>query len=201
MSFHVEVGRSFRRARAFNLDEAQLRTSVLEPWSRGELVALGEREWDPRESDLTVIEGPALDTADLAHGQGWHNATKKGRDVTSTVLASAARAGGIAVVAADDEAPALRALIEELGFTPVDWPALRSRLLASGGLGPDVAAAVVAVGGGSAFDAGLAFGALGSRAIAVQLRRGPLPAELAGVPVIQLDDGAPAKQALMERLG
>ena len=196
MSFHVEVGRSFRRARAFNLDEAQLRATVLEPWSRGELVELGEREWDPRDADLTVIEGPHLDTADLAHGQGWHRATKTGSDVTSELLAAPSQA--VAVVAADDATAAVRSLIEELGYVPVEWPQLRARLVGSGTA--EVSAAVVVLGSATIFDAGLALGAFGKRAIAVLLRDEPLPAELAGVPVIQLDDGAPAKQALAERL-
>src|SRR4051794_4522343 len=115
MSYHVEVGRSsFHRARAFNLDDAQLR-ALVEPWARGQTVELGEREWDPRENDLTVIEGPTLDPADLAHGQGWNRATKTGRDVTARVLGgTAARAvrNAVAVVAADaGEATALASLL------------------------------------------------------------------------------------------
>src|SRR5207244_7926288 len=73
MPFHVEVKRSIHRARLFNVGEAELRRIVL-PWARGEPVEVGDREWVPAESTLKVLEGRALEPAELAHGQGWHSA-------------------------------------------------------------------------------------------------------------------------------
>jgi hypothetical protein len=204
MSFHVEVGRSFHRARVFNLDEGELRATVLEPWSRGQTIELGEREWEPRENDLTVIEGPALDPADLAHGQGWNSATKSGQDVTARML-GATTAGGartaVTVVAADAGlAAGLASLVSDLGLTPVEWAPLRARVLTRAPAALGVAAAVVLVSERGAFDAGLALGALGPRAVAVQIGGEQAGGALAAVPVIRLDAGVPALHALAERL-
>lgn len=60
MPFHVEIRRGHRWAREFNLDEATLRESVLEPWVMGRPVLLGDREWEPEECELRVLEGPEL---------------------------------------------------------------------------------------------------------------------------------------------
>jgi hypothetical protein len=52
------------------------------------------------------------------------------------------------------------------------------------------------------FDAGLARGALGNRAVLAQLGGGGIPAQLAGVEIMRLDPGDEASlQALAERLG
>src|SRR5439155_3680371 len=102
--FHVEVSRSVRRARVFNLTEPELRSQVLEPWSTGRTFELGDREWEPAQSSLRILEGPGLDPQDLAFGQGWNNAARKSREVTGELLASAP--GAVAVLA---DTPAARA--------------------------------------------------------------------------------------------
>jgi hypothetical protein len=84
--FHVEISGGLNHARAFNLDLAELRRTVLEPWLTGRTVELGEREWDPRESALRILEGRHLDPPDLSFGQGWSNAERSGEDVTRRVL-------------------------------------------------------------------------------------------------------------------
>ena len=86
MPFHVEIGGGLNHARAFNLNLDELRRTVLEPWLTGRRVELGEREWDPRESSLKILEGPHLDTPDLSFGQGWANAERSAEDVTRRVL-------------------------------------------------------------------------------------------------------------------
>src|SRR2546425_8084567 len=91
-SFHVQVRRSIHRAWLFNLGEAELRR-IVEPWSRGEAVEVGDREWVPRESTITVLAGRALDPAELAHGQGWNSAERLAEDVTERVFRPAARSG------------------------------------------------------------------------------------------------------------
>jgi len=90
--YHLEVGRSFHRARLFNLDRSGL-DGVLGPWSAGQVVEIGEREWDPRESTLTILEGRELDPSELALGQGWNSATRVSRDVSAEMTAAAAREG------------------------------------------------------------------------------------------------------------
>jgi hypothetical protein len=86
MPFHVEIGGGINHARAFNLSLEELRRTVLEPWLTGRFVDLGERQWDPRESSLRILEGPHLDTPDLSFGQGWSNAERSAEDVTRRVL-------------------------------------------------------------------------------------------------------------------
>lgn len=84
--FHVELRQFPHNFCRFNLGEGELRESVLDPWSRGEGVELGERRWDPRQASLTVIEGPRLSMPELAMGRGWRNATRMGEEVTERML-------------------------------------------------------------------------------------------------------------------
>src|SRR5438128_5368718 len=168
MPFHVEVKRSIHRARLFNVGEAELRRIVV-PWARGEPVEVGDREWVPAESTLKVLEGRALEPAELAHGQGWHSAERVAEDVTEQVLRPAVRS--VAVLAATPAvAASLAAMLRSLGIEPVDWS-------------PDAAApAVIALGGAedeltaaTAFEMGRAAGAAGPDAVFVQVGAGPLP--------------------------
>jgi hypothetical protein len=87
MPFHVEIGGGINHARAFNLSLDELRRGVLEPWLTGRPVDLGEREWDPRESTLRILEGRHIDPPDLSFGQGWSNAQRSAEDVTKRMLA------------------------------------------------------------------------------------------------------------------
>jgi hypothetical protein len=84
--FHVEISGALNHARAFNLSLEELRRTVLEPWLTSRQVELGEREWDPRESSLRILEGPHLEPPDLSFGQGWSNAERASEDVTQRVL-------------------------------------------------------------------------------------------------------------------
>lgn len=86
MPFHVEIRGALNHARAFNLSLEELRRTVLESWLTSRQVELGEREWDPRESSLRILEGPHLDPPDLSFGQGWSNAERASEDVTQRVL-------------------------------------------------------------------------------------------------------------------
>lgn len=86
MPFHVEIRGALNHARTFNLSLEELRRTVLEPWLTSRQVELGEREWDPRESSLRILEGPHLETPDLSFGQGWSNAERASEDVTQRVL-------------------------------------------------------------------------------------------------------------------
>jgi len=87
--FHVEISGGLNHARAFNLDMDELRRRVIEPWLTKRPLDLGEREWAPEESSLRILEGPHLDSPDLAFGQGWSNAERKGEDVTHRIVAEA----------------------------------------------------------------------------------------------------------------
>jgi hypothetical protein len=213
--FHVEIRYSFRRAWAFNLSEERLRTEVIEPWRQGGPVELGDREWDPRDSTLRILEGPELAPPELAHGQGWHYAERSGREVTARVLSRAATEAATVAVLAETAAAqgSVTALLEQLEVRLVDWAAVRARLLAAATVvsahGRDpvgVGAVVVAVereepSARWLFDAGLALGALGGRAIVAQLGEEPPPQALRDLGVIRLDPADPASlHALVERL-
>jgi hypothetical protein len=213
MPFHVELRKGFRRASAFNLDPETLRRVVLEPWARGQPVELGEQEWDPSESELQILEGPQLEGPDLAMGRGWHNAVRASRDVTAQQLErTAAELARVAVLAATAAAhEAVAAVLDLLGVGRAGWDEARGRITAAAataGSPPDLAVgAVLLVAEGEEadpewlFDAGLALGALGARAIPVLLGDGPAPPALHDLAVVRLDPARAATVgALAERL-
>jgi hypothetical protein len=200
VAFHVEIRRGMQRARVFNLAEAELRARVLGPWSAGAPVALGDQEWEPRESVLTVLESDALPAADLAHGQGWNRAERIGRDVTADVLGTAAT---IAVLARSAEAGRIAAtVVDALGVHAVDWAAVRAALLAGDRAAAGIPAALLIADNDPAWllDAGLARGALGRRAVIARLDGGAAtePPELGAIALDAGDEAA--AQALAERL-
>jgi hypothetical protein len=213
VAFHVEIRRSLRRARAFNLSEEKLRYTVIEPWRQGRSVELGDQQWDPGESALRILEGPELGQAELALGRGWNNAERSATDVTSRVL----REAEVVVVAVLAETPAGREtatrLLSQIGVPTADWGAVHARIMAAATVVPRhprqsardlVALLLVEQGeptGTWLFEAGLALGALGGRAVVAQLGEEPPPAQIRDLGVIRLDPGEPASlHALAERL-
>jgi hypothetical protein len=207
MPFHVEISRGYRRARAFNLDEARLRTEVLEPWTRGRVIMLGDRDWEPRDCKLVILEGPELGDTELSMGRGWSNAQRVSENVTRRLVdVSVAPATGplVVILAQSEEAGAAVArALGRLGLETAPWSELRSRILhpPRDGRGPGYAA-VLAVDSASPspawlFEAGLARGALGARAVFTQLGDAGIPAELAGVEVMRLD---PENEASLQAL-
>src|SRR3954452_1227687 len=100
MPFHIEISATtLRHARAFNLEPAELRAQIVAPWLANLTIELGDHEWVPRESSLTILEGPRLEGPDLAMGQGWSNALRSADDATRRVLAEAEREAPPAPVA------------------------------------------------------------------------------------------------------
>jgi hypothetical protein len=145
MPFHIEVSSDHKHARVFNVDEAELHGNVLERWIAGLPLELGEREWDPRESRLTVLEGPRMEGPDLSFGQGWSNAQRSAEDVTPRVL-EAAEAGapvlGAGVVVADSLEAALRTVRDGHDPAPVRWAEAAERI---NGRDPEVTAVILVV--------------------------------------------------------
>src|SRR5690242_15306301 len=94
MAFHVEVSTGLRHARAFNLSAEEVRQAVLDPWLSRRQINLGDRKWDPEESQLRVLEGPELSNPELSFGQGWANAERASEDVTARVLGAVQEARG-----------------------------------------------------------------------------------------------------------
>jgi hypothetical protein len=131
MPFHVQVSSSLHRARVFNLDELELRRTVLEPWVGGRPFLFGEQEWEPRESKLTVLEGPTLDPPDLSFGQGWSNALRSADDVTQQMIGVAIKSVALpvaAVIEADCLDAALASLSAGVEPQPLSWPAALERI-------------------------------------------------------------------------
>lgn len=131
MPFHIEVSNGHKHARVFNVDEAELRANVLERWVAGAPLEAGEREWDPRESRLTVLEGPRMDGPDLSFGQGWSNARRASEDVTRQVLAAAEAGAPVlaaGVIAADSLTAALQVVRDGQDPLPVHWAEAAGRI-------------------------------------------------------------------------
>ncbi len=128
MAYHVEIRRSFHRARAFNLTRDRLEQGLVAPWLANRVVRLGDRDWEPRECDLQILEGPKLSHEDLALGQGWTNAERSGRNVAKELLSQRVEALAMLAGSADGEALA-RELLEPHGMGVADWKELCPRIL------------------------------------------------------------------------
>jgi hypothetical protein len=211
VAFHVEINSGFRqRARTFNLDEAELRRTILDPWMRGRKIALGDKEWEPRDCKLIILEGPELADTDLSMGRGWANAERSSENVTRRLVDAAAAPASpmVAILAEGATAEAeIGRMLQRLELDRAPWAELRARILgppaAAGGPGYAAVLAVESAGPspGWLFDAGLARGALGARAVVAQLGNTAIPAQLAGVEVIRLEpDDEGSLRALGDRL-
>ena len=214
MPFHVEIKSGMQHARAFNLEEGSLRRTIIEPWLAGLVIELGDRDWEPKECTLRILEGPELSGPDLALGRGWDNAERRSENVTRRLVTRDAPSTGptVVVLAESPDAEAqIGQMLAALELGHSDWAELRARILSPGGShagGGDAGAyaAVLVVESADPapswmFDAGLARGALGPRAVVVQLGDRAIPAQLAGVEVMRLVPGDETSlQALRERL-
>jgi hypothetical protein len=195
VAFHVEIRRGRRWAREFNVAEARLRREILEPWTAGRAVRLGDREWEPAECSLRILEGPELAGPDLAFGRGWDRAERTGSDATGELVTDVAREAATVAVLAETDAgrEAVLAALLALGIRAFGWPA------------PDPPAALVlAVETADPprdwlFEAGAAVGAVGRRAVVVRLGDSPEPRELADL--VTADPGSDLASAVAEALG
>jgi len=140
--FHVEVRSPLHHARVFNVGEDELR-QILGLWISGQTLELGEQEWEPGESKLTILEGRTLDGPDLSFGQGWSNALRSARDVTQQIMASVETSLPLPSVVAI-EADSVDGAVAEMaaGGDPVEieWPGARARI---DGRDPSVAAVIL----------------------------------------------------------
>ncbi len=144
MPFHVELSDGLSHARSFNLSREQLLAQVVAPWLEDLTVELGEQEWLPAESRLTILEGPHLDGPDLAFGQGWSNAARASENVTKRELAAAPapRQPDAFLVQADDPGQTVAELLDGQDAAPVAWSEARKRI---DGRDSEVAAVILVV--------------------------------------------------------
>jgi hypothetical protein len=132
------------RARVFNLSHEELLNRVIEPWLADRPFELGEYEWLPNESSLTILEGPHLDNPDLAFGQGWSNAERKSENVTRRELteAPAPKVPDAFVVATELPEAAVAEMLTGQDTAPVQWSEARRRI---DGRDPQIAAVILVV--------------------------------------------------------
>lgn len=148
MAFHVEVSSGLRHARSFNLNAEELRLTVLEPWLSGQRVVLGDQRWEPRETELRILEGPELSNPELGFGQGWANAQRASQEVTRDVLDAAQEARGkkagpaALVIEADSAVQTVADLASRYQARSVDLESLAGK---TDGRDPKVAAVIVVI--------------------------------------------------------
>lgn len=143
--FHVEISAGVHRARVFNLDEEDVVAKVVRPWLDQRTILMGDRKWEPRNSELKILEGPRMENADLSFGQGWANAERRSEDVTRALLAQAPPppAGPQTYLVEADSPEGLAAeLAASHGGRTVQWADAERRL---DGRDPEVAAVILVV--------------------------------------------------------
>jgi hypothetical protein len=86
--YHVELRQFPHLHRQFNLSPQELRALVM-PWVYGQEIEVGERKWSIHRAKLIILEGPHLDTAELAMGRGWRAAQRRSEDVSERITAAA----------------------------------------------------------------------------------------------------------------
>jgi hypothetical protein len=144
MPFHIEISSPFGHARVLNVDEAELRKEVLDFWVAGLPFKFRGQDWEPRESRLTILEGPEIESEPGAEDD-WQKALRAADDVTRQMLeaAEASAPTRIAVVVeADSVETALRDLRSGRAPQQIPWAAAVERI---GGNAPDVTALILVV--------------------------------------------------------
>ncbi len=129
MPFHVEISSPVNRARVLNLGKEDLARTVLGPWVAGLPFEFGDRAWAPRESRLTILEGPELAAVDS--GGSWSDALRAAEDVTRPLLEAAeasAPAKTAMVVEADSAEAALADLRAGRPTQQIPWSAAVERI-------------------------------------------------------------------------
>jgi hypothetical protein len=200
MPFHVEISRGYRHARVFNMDEEDVRAKVLDPWVRGRVIVLGDKEWEPRDCKLVILEGPELPDTDLAMGRGWSNAERSAENVTRRLVDEALSPAQAPLVCVLAETPsgeeAIAGMLERLELETAPWSEVRGWLLGDrsqpgeGGYAAVLAFETPTPPGSWLFNVGLARGGLGPRAVVAQMGDTGIPVELTGVDVIRVDPDA-----------
>jgi hypothetical protein len=142
VAFHVEISAGFHRARVFNLSRQDLLAKVVEPWLQERQIELGDRQWEPRQSSLKILQGEEMESGDLAFGQGWANAERASENVTRAVLAQAPAPSvpDAFVVEADSPESVAADVVAGHGGRAIHWAEARKRI---DGRDPEIAAVIL----------------------------------------------------------
>jgi hypothetical protein len=142
--FHVEVSAGINHARVFNLNREDLMAKVVGPWLEDRTIAMGEREWAPRDSDLKILEGPEMAGPDLAFGQGWANAERSSENATRRLLSEAPppHLPDAFVVETDSPEAVAADLVAGHDGRAIQWSEARGRI---DGRDPEIAAVILVV--------------------------------------------------------
>jgi hypothetical protein len=145
MPFHVEISSPLNRARVLNANEKELRESVLAFWIAGLPFKFGGENWQPRESRLTILEGPEIEVAGEVADDNWQQALRAADDVTRRML-EAAEASAPTRIAVMVEADSVEAALQDLrsGRPPeqIPWSSAVERI---GSHDPDLKALILVV--------------------------------------------------------
>ena len=144
MPFHIEISSAVGRVRVLNVEKAELRREVLEPWVAGLSFEFAQQGWQPRECRLTILEGPRLSSEPAAE-DGWDSALRTADDVTRPML-EAAEDSLPAQMAVEVDADSVEAAVQELGSgrapRQICWARALERI---GNRDPDLAAVILVV--------------------------------------------------------
>ena len=142
--FHVEIAAGYHHARVFNLNREDVEAKVIGPWVENRVIEMGDREWEPGESALTILEGPRMETTDLSFGQGWSNAERASENVTRGLLAAAPPPSLPDAFVVETESPesVTADVVAGHGGRAIPWDEARERV---DGRDPEIAAVILVV--------------------------------------------------------
>jgi hypothetical protein len=84
--FHVQLRQRRDTASAFNLSEETVRARFVTPMLADRVFEYADKEWNPRETRLTVLEGRELRVDELGFGRGWPNAKRTSTEATDRFI-------------------------------------------------------------------------------------------------------------------
>jgi hypothetical protein len=84
--FHVQLRQRRNTASVYNLSQEEVRDRFVTLMVADRVFDFAEKQWNPRETRLTVLEGRQLRPDELGFGRGWPNAKRTGTDVTDLFL-------------------------------------------------------------------------------------------------------------------
>jgi hypothetical protein len=142
VAFHVEISSGLHRARVFNLDREDMVAKVVEPWLESRTIEMGDHRWEPRECILKILDGPRMESPDLAFGQGWANAERASENVTRQELDSAPPPSfpDAFVVETDSPETVVAEAVSQRDGWAIPWSEARAKL---DGRDPEVAAVIL----------------------------------------------------------